>query len=140
MVDSGKPSETTGEMVTQVKTYKDYHSQRFEQILGSQENITRNILTALNKRQKLEFSQLIKQGEKNLEQIGAVSDATKAFIRKIEAFGGAAKICGAGGQKSGSGVILVIYDKLGQVEKLVTQFGYSLIPATLGGEGIRLDL
>lgn len=49
----------------------------------------------------------IREGERNLEKLGVVSDSTKNLIRDLEKLGAVAKISGAGGRKDKSGLILV---------------------------------
>ncbi len=91
LINSGKPKESTGEMVRLVA--KGNYKQEFK-MMGELVNRWR--------------PELIQENERLLEKIGVVGEKAKKIIRQIEAGGGQAKICGAGGVKAGSGVILVV--------------------------------
>lgn len=139
-IDSGKPIETTKEMVDEVARFRKSHPNKCEMILTDQENQTKEILLALKTKDSLRLKQAIKQGEHNLELLGVVGIYAEKIIRAVEAVGGAAKICGGGGRKKGSGMILCYHEKPEQVTPLVRQFGLEPLPVILGGEGIRLEV
>ena len=83
---------------------------------------------------------IIKSGEKNLENLGVVSDLAKSFIRKIEKLGGVAKICGAGGITKGSGMVLAYCSNKKSVEKLAASNKFAHINLSLGAEGLREEI
>jgi len=105
LIDSGRPVESTGEMVSNVNNLKNEKKDMFENFLQRQEKVTNALLPALQEGYEDAVNQLITEGERNLEQIGVVSDSAKALIAMVEKKGGAAKICGAGGRKKGSGTL-----------------------------------
>lgn len=109
LIDSGKPIETTAEMVAMVSSKYKVASSKLEKIFESQEKLTKDMLQVLKSGDQKGFFEIIKKAEENLEKLGVVGKTAKAIIRKIEDLGGAAKISGAGGVKGGSGMILAIH-------------------------------
>jgi|SRR6185369_631739 len=128
LLDTGKPKESTGEMVAEVKAFVKKRKKYAEKIFADQELLTRNLLTALQENDEDEIISAIKDGEKNLEKIGVVPPFVKKIIRQIEKSGGAAKICGGGGKTKGTGVLLVYSNKKSQ--------DYAKIH--LGEEGVKI--
>jgi len=118
LIDSGQPVESTGEMVSNVRNLYKEKPELFENFLQQQENITRELLTAIKNRQEEVLMQLIQKGEGNLEKIEVVSPSTKLLIHSIEKAGGVAKICGAGGKKKGSGIVLAYHPEKKQLETI----------------------
>ena len=109
LIDSGKPVETTGEMVEYVST------KSIKNIINKIEIETKKILDAIEKENVVLFKESIVNNEKLLEEIGVVSDNTKKLIKDLSQFG-VGKVTGAGGQKIGSGFILFYAD---QTDKLI---------------------
>jgi mevalonate kinase len=135
LVDTGKPHETTGELVTHVRNLSEQRRNVFNQ---NQEQITRDMLVALSNNDSQHLTQLIRDGEANLESVGVVSESAKQFIREIEKTGGAGKINGGGGQNQGSGFLLVFHPDLPQVKKIAKQHGFAAIETSLGGKGVEV--
>lgn len=97
LIDSGKPKESTGDMVAKVaklpaKTKKEI----FDQL----ELLTRDLANGGD------IKQIFKEANQCLIKLGVVSPSTQKLIKQIEKSGGSAKITGAGGNKSGSGMII----------------------------------
>ena len=68
-----------------------------------------------------------------------VGDKAKAIIREIESLSGSAKVCGAGGVKKGSGILLCYHQK---PEILLNFSQRNKIPSyrlKLGEEGARSE-
>lgn len=107
LIDSGKPKETTAEMVSLVK--KNY-SRKTEMILSQIETLTKKMVLSLKEKNISEFKKAIFDNERCLEQLGVVSSKTKTFLNKLSQFG-IGKITGAGGRKKGSGFILFFAQK-----------------------------
>ena len=125
LVNSGKPEESTGVMVAKVaKLNAAVKKKTFDQI----ELLTKALATNSN-----DIKQIFKETNACLVKLGVVSKSTQQLINKIEKSGGAAKITGAGGTKSGSGMILIYHT---QPEKLK---GMDLIKIKLAQEGLRRE-
>lgn len=118
LIDSGKPAETTAEMVFAVSLRSASRQSRnldFKKILDHQEDLAKQMLQVLKNGDQKEFTEIIKKAEGNLEKLGVVGKTAKIIIRKIEGLGGAAKITGAGGVKKGSGIVLAYHDNPGKL-------------------------
>jgi len=124
LIDTGKPRETTGEMVAFVA--KQPNVQKF---CVENEIQTKRIAVALKENDEQVFIDAMRKGERSLEEIGVVSKKAIEQIRSIEKSGGAAKILGGGGKKDGVGYLLCYAHNLPAAG----------IPITLGEEGIRLE-
>lgn len=117
LIDSGKPAETTAEMVDLVRGFGGQASIKLKKIFESQGELAEKMIKVLKKGDHKEFINIIKKAEKNLEKLGVVGKIAQAMIRKIEGLGGAAKITGAGGIKKGSGMILAFHDSPNKLVK-----------------------
>ena len=83
--------------------------------------------------------QTIKQNQRLLEQIGVVSKSTMKLIRQIESQKGVAKISGAGGIKTGSGIVIGYHQNPEIINQIAKEFGYNTFQVKLGGEGVRIE-
>lgn len=124
LIDTGKPKETTREMVEFVAKQKN-----LQKFFDENERQTKRIAVALKENNESEFIDAIRAGERTLEGMGVVSPKVMPAIREIESAGGAAKILGGGGRTSGVGYLLC-YSKKSHKDA---------IPIILGEEGIRLE-
>jgi mevalonate kinase len=82
--------------------------QKTKQTLQSMGEVTRKFVSAFKNCNRRQLHQLVIKNEELLEQLGVVSARTQSLIRQLEKQGMAAKICGAGGVKENSGVVLVL--------------------------------
>lgn len=122
LINSGKPKETTGDMVKQVALgnfAKEFHQ--------------------IGKLVDRWHPELIKENERLLEKIGVVGGKAKQMIRGIEAIGGVAKICGGGGVKTGSGMLLVVHQDEKKLLKLIKQNQWLYMRVNLGAPGVRYE-
>ena len=138
LIDTGKPKESTKEMVGLVKQFVETNQKKAQIIFDEQEQLVRELVPALQRGDEQEIIRIIRSGERNLEKIGVVSESVKKLIRTIEQSGGVAKILGGGGKQSGVGMILVFMKKydLQTILKKDTMT-YELIG--LGEEGVRRE-
>lgn len=139
LIDTGKPSESTKEMVNMTgKYYKNYYK-KVERIFVNIEGITKAFLKLLTGEENASIIELLKENEKLLEQLGVVSFFTQSIIRKIEKIGGAAKISGAGGKKLGSGIILCYHSNPDKLLKFAEKEKLDMFNVKLGEEGVRIE-
>lgn len=138
-LDSGRPEESTREMVENVAKLYKKREKSIEEIFNDQEKQTKKLLLSLRNNNRDQLIEAIKTGEKNLEKMEIVGDFAKKIIRKIEALGGTAKICGGGGRKVGSGIILCYHKNLSIIKNIAMEYNVSLFQTELGGEGVRLE-
>lgn len=116
LIDSGRPIETTKEMVEMVSSrVKD--NQEFQQIIKKMGQVTSDLITMV-KENNFDES-VIKENQVLLEKLGVVGEKAKKIIKKIEDIGAVAKITGAGGIKNGSGMILAYAKDYGKISSLI---------------------
>lgn len=129
LIDSGKPEESTKEMVELVarKSLK-------KNILDEIEIITKGLEKALLKENIYQLKKTLIDNQRLLEKLGVVSEKTKRLLKDLAKFG-VGKITGAGGQKAGSGFVLFLAeDKKGLIEYLRSKKNlyYKFIPDEKG--------
>jgi mevalonate kinase len=129
LIDSGKPAESTGQMVASVaKLNAPLKEKCFNQL----ELLTKNLAT-----ENHDIKQVFKETNTCLVKLGVVSKSTQQLINKIEKLGGAAKITGAGGSKTGSGMIIVYLPPAKVKSWNKQRSDLKLIPIKLSREGLR---
>ncbi len=138
-VNTGTPSETTGEMVSEVKDLLQKRPEFTQNVFDDQEKLVIDLLPALEKGDDAEIIRIIRSGEHNLESLGVVSPFAQSIIREIEKTGGAAKICGGGGIKKGTGMLLICHQDLKSLEKMLRSHQLKPNQLTLGVEGLRVE-
>lgn len=139
LINTGKPTETTGEMVELVKQKVTSNKDTMDQVFSENEIQTKRITVALKEGDESEILKAIRAGEKTLEDMGVVSTSVSHMIRAIEQAGGAAKILGGGGKKESVGFVLCYHKQMTEVQDIISPLGYSIQPISLGEEGIHLD-
>jgi mevalonate kinase len=137
IVNTGTPSETTGEMVSLVRGLMEKEPEYIQKILDAQEKLVHDLLPALETGNDNEIIKIIKAGEQNLEKLGVVSLFVQNIIRDIEESGGAAKICGGGGKTKGTGAVLIYHQNLKILEKVLKSHNLNISRLDLGVEGLR---
>lgn len=137
IIDTGRPKESTGEMVAMVRSLREGNRQMVDSVLDDQERLTRELLSAIKTGDDTLIIYIIKAGEKNLEALGVVSDFVKEIVREIEKVGGAAKICGGGGVKKGTGVLLIYHANKPQIKTIANSYKLPFLQVPLGVEGLR---
>lgn len=139
VIQTGTPNESTGEMVGIVRTLYQKNPQLVNGVLLSQEKLVRELLAAIKSGDNTLMIRIIRAGEKNLESLGVVSDFAKTIIGKIEKLGGAAKICGGGGVKKRTGVLLVYYEDKDRIKAIADSYHLPFLQVPLGVEGLRQE-
>jgi len=139
LLNSGKPAESTKEMVAYVGDLYKKRKRAVEDIFREIEIVTKGFLSYLLKDAVADFGELVKSNEKLLENLGVVSGRTKGIIRMIEKEGGSAKISGAGGIKGGSGMIIVYHKDIEKISLFAKNNNLDLSPIKLGEEGVRIE-
>lgn len=139
LIDTGKPVESTGEMVSSVRSLYNNDPTGIQKILDSQEKLVKNLYLSFKKADFDSTKDIIKQGEKNLEKLGVVSPVVGKLIRDIESDGGAAKICGGGGKTRGTGIVLALHKDKNNLIKIAEKYKYKYFNTKLGVTGIRFQ-
>ena len=124
LIDSGKPKETTGEMVKYVST------RSITMIIDKIEVITNKIKDSIEKNNIELFKACLVENEKLLEDLGVVSNKTKKILQELSKFG-VGKITGAGGRETNSGFILFLADDKERLEEFLKRkkiYYYQFVP------------
>ncbi len=144
LINSGKPKETTGEMVQKVGEKLKKEKNKVNRIFDCIEQQTNFFLQALTERlSKEERNNLLKNCIQNcescLEDLGLVSLYVKNIVGEIEKIGGCAKICGGGGLTKATGVILCYHQQPEKILELGKKLGLECFSVKLGVDGLRRE-
>lgn len=141
LINTGKPSETTGEMVAMVSERLKVKSEKVKMVQAFHENEehTRRMASAIKEGDEAGVVGAMRTGEKTLEEMGVVSDQAAAVIRDITQSGGAAKILGGGGRRGAVGFLLAYHASYEVLAEIAKKYAYPVEPIILGEEGIRLE-
>ena len=110
--DTGRPEESTGEVVSAVRARRDSNPAAFERALDRMTEATRAFRTTLESSEAslAALIESIRIFEMNLEMLGAVPPAVAERARQVERAGGALKVSGAGASRGNSaGTILALW-------------------------------
>ncbi len=134
LVDSGKPLESTGDMVEYVKKQYQKQPNYFEEIFNKIEKVTKQMVISIKENNLDLFKKSLVDNQILLELLGVVSDNTKKLIRELNKIG-IGKITGAGGLSQGSGYLIVYTEKKDQLKDFLDKktIGYfKFIPSYQG--------
>lgn len=138
LINTGR-KESTGDLVAHVGEVKKKNEKKFAVILDAVEAVTKQTAQSIHDEDETGFRRSISENEQYLEKMGIVSTSARAFIRAIVKAGGVAKISGAGGIKTGSGVVVAIHDAPQKIIALAKKRKYDTFQVVLGGEGVRME-
>lgn len=96
IIDTGRPNETTTELVDWMKTHSDEMREHLEIIGKCAERIIAGD----------DFLEVMRIHHAAQKSLGVVTESVSELIAEIEKSGGAAKVIGAGGRTGGSGMVL----------------------------------
>lgn len=132
LVDTGRPTTGTGETVEAVRL-----NWANDPIWSDFEAVTQLMTEAVRNNNREQLAEAVRANHRLLDQIGVVPEKVGAFIREVEAAGGAAKVCGAGAS-SGDAAGIVYVASEHSVEDLAKRYGYQRM--TVRGEplGVRI--
>ena len=139
LIDSGKPVESTGEMVAALRQKYQISNIKYQKIFKKAGDTTAKFIKWLAKMNSDNLRNLILENEKLLEELGVVGNKAKKIIRLIEKNNGAAKICGAGGIKEGSGMILSYHQDLDKLKQVLAENRLSYLDIKLGEKGVKIE-
>ena len=138
--DTGRPAETTGEVVAAVRSRRDADPDGFGAMLDAMEGATGRFTAALTDGSPRDRLETVRAFERHLEEVGVVPAGVHAAVRRIERHGGAAKVSGAGTLAgAGAGALLVCWprDLEGGPEDLLP--GYPCHRAAIGAPGLTIE-
>lgn len=132
---TGEPESTTGECVAHSQAVFEKNPQWLTEFHKVSEQIYQSIL----KQDLHAFKQGITENEGLLEKIGVVPMAVQNLMRRLEARGFAAKICGAGsirGERAGAILVVAPNTELANFDLCLT--GAKLISIEIAQEGVAI--
>jgi len=139
---TGKPAETTGEVVAAVRRHRDEDRQRVDALLDRMGNLVHDFSAALQApvHRPPVVRDLMRAYQRCLEDLGVVPASVRETIRELEAAGGGAKISGAGSLTGSSAGCLLVFWAEGPPEtppgRLIE---YERQKVVLGVEGLRVE-
>lgn len=139
LIDTGTPEETTKDMVALVENRRSHHRANIDAVFSDQEDQAKRLVLSLRSADTSGAIAAIRQGERNLEQLGVVGHKAQRIIRDIESAGGAAKISGAGGAKGGSGMLLCYHADVKKIETIAEKHGVPTMGVEVSEDGVRLE-
>lgn len=140
LINSGKPEETTKEMVDFIGERIKDRSRVIKDIFLQIEKIVRHWAQSLEK--DLPFNlikEMIRDNQRLLVQLGVVSPVAQHMVSEVEKIDGAAKITGAGGRLKGSGMLLVVHQDVEKLKLLVSTKRWDMLAITLGEKGVIIS-
>jgi len=139
LIDSGRPKETTGEMVSLVRKRVQEKPAFMEKVFSQNETQTKRIAVALKENIESELIAAMNVGERTLEDMGVVGKKVTPCIRAIEKAGGAVKILGGGGKKDGVGFLLGYHRNESVLRDMCTKYNFPIQRIQLGCVGVTLE-
>ncbi len=139
LIDTGKPVETTGEMVSLVRQKYEKNQTTMRTLFFKNEEQVKKIAIALKTTNEQQLIDAMNCGENTLEKMGVVGKKVVPCIQDVVHHGGAAKILGGGGKQQGVGFLLCYHRDTNVIKKIGTKYGYATQPIVLGGDGIILE-
>jgi mevalonate kinase len=133
LLNSGQPKESTAQMVGLADKQKN------KKVFADIGKITKEIIKTLKQKDVFKLKKLIIKNQKLLEDLGVVGSKAKKIIKLIEKQGGAGKICGAGGIKKGSGMILAFHPQPKNLKKTLNKKNIKHLNIKINQPGVRQE-
>jgi mevalonate kinase len=105
LIDTGKPQESTADMVRAVGKRYNRYPKKMESALQAIERVTKRMVVSLAKEDPQLFQASLKENQELLETLGIVSVKTRKLISNLSQHA-TGKVTGAGGKNGGSGFAL----------------------------------
>lgn len=134
--DTGRPRESTGEVVAAVRRKAQSGGAAFQKLLQTMAGATLDFRRALENGET-DLRPAMREFERGLELIGAVPGKVRKAIRRIESEGGAAKISGAGALTGDHAGCLLVCGRSEAVSAELPEA--QVVPVEWGGRGLRVE-
>jgi mevalonate kinase len=125
LVNSGQPSETTGELVKMVAD-NPVSLEIIEEIGRLTEQVRDKLVAGQS------VSELLNENVILLERLGVVGESAKKLSSELRELGASVKITGAGGVKTGSGMMIVICNDFAPIKNLLDNRQIDYFEAIIG--------
>ena len=138
LIDTGKPSETTGDMVMRVRKLYKKNKRLMTGFLNKCEETTKNIVLSIKENNTDILTQSIAENEKLLEAVGVVSAKAKKILKELKTIG-VGKITGGGGKKTTSGFIIFYNENFSYLKKYCQQNNLNLYSFKQSKKGLKKE-
>ncbi len=139
IVNSGKPEESTAEMVHLLRKIVNKRSKYTNVIFDKMESLKKKFIIALNTNNQKELISVMNQDVRLLMKLGVVSDKTKVIIKELEELGAGVSVSGACGRKNGSGALIVLTDNHDKIIQYCKYKQLDYYDIGFGVEGVRVE-
>ncbi|MBP9690946.1 mevalonate kinase, partial [Candidatus Woesebacteria bacterium] len=136
LIDTGRPTESTSEMVQLVGKRYNAMPLEMEKTLIGIEKVTKKMVVSLVKEDLHMFAECIEENQKLLVEFGIVSDSAQEIVTTISP-AGVGKVTGAGGAQSGSGLLLFLIRDSKIFNTLKEKHNLKTIPFKQNFEGVK---
>ncbi len=131
LIDTGRPIESTGEMVEKVKSLKlkdkSLFKKNIDMINTETEKLFKILTSPPSQLKDVSIHQIVNKLENSLESIGVVSQRVMEFIKKLNSKKSPAKICGAGGFQKGSGIVIAFTKNKKLLKTITKEYNYNVL-------------
>lgn len=124
LIDTGKPEESTSEMISYVGKRYNLYPKKTERVLSDIERVTKRMVVGVVKEDIKMFTQAIEENQKLLVELGIVSKKTISLLESLKPYG-VGKVTGAGGLKKGSGMMIFIINYPQVKQEVMKLFTYT---------------
>jgi len=118
LIDTGKPNETTAELVASVRERENEVIDALQQI----GNCTERLLAGEP------LGQILPDHHHAQVALGVIPEQVQKLIANIENAGGSAKVLGAGARSGGGGMVLAIHENPGKIEEIALSHKLQSLP------------
>ena len=133
IINTGKSNESTGEMVSMLRTKYLENPRKFDLHF----NRINEICNLFVKDHNL-IHELINENGKILEELGVVSEIGKKLSLEIRKNKGSIKVAGGGGFKNNCGIMLVHHEDREYLKSISSKYGFELLTPKFCVDGIKL--
>lgn len=138
VLHTGKPAESTGDMVHFVAEQRILHRNKVDELFQNIEHCSRQIVDALLSPDPSSLMAAVNENGQYLEELGVVSPSVKSLLAQLRKDGFSCKISGAGGKTHGSGAVFV-YTPDTQRYKQLNTLPYTWDLTTLSPQGVQIE-
>lgn len=139
-VDSGRPPDSTGDVVSWVGDRHRRMPEPVDELLERLESGARGLRSAIEADAADGVRDAIMAIHAALTELGVVPAQLVEQVGLVERGGGAAKISGAGSLRgAGAGSLLVFHPEEDGLQAILDELGLPILTRNLGSEGLRLE-
>ena len=139
VVDSGTPTESTGEMVARLQSTMAYDPEPVRKVVDSLDQLAHTIRTALGQGDWSSYAAATTEVQQCLARLRAVGERARAIADALAGNGCVAKVMGGGGYATGSGMLLVVAPDGTTMSEAADRTGLALLPVQLGEPGLHVE-